>query len=595
MLSTNILTNGSTLRTSPNIPTRIVSLEEAVFAKKKDIYLSILDRKEDEQLRLDVRIWASNRFQFVCRTIKGASKCYDGLRFLCKLQNDYDDRKLDAIMKRKYKLYIGAQVYSKREEYQQYCEDWDIMLGFYGKKGMHMCYQRIKNNRCEAVMRTSTNVGDDVTAKSMGDFIMGQGKPCHQSFLLQFFNGTVNECVDCNQDFNLSQSFFIPAVVDEFSKDVRVKIVGFKEYITTMHWSAAGYGAGYTEKVFGSIVQKSWTMLGVRFHYGHPDFVRGTGIFYETGLSKLDVVSEDIFLGIDSMLNGGLIRYIDYYEVGKARDVCIDTTSAFMSKIAGGARHVCNSRQIQEFMTPLFYNPFKQLSIYQTTIGHYLVAILVVLSCLTLAFMRIAVSIIAFVMANRDDASFKRVYDQADSFFWIQLGVALSVPGLFQALVDTGISGLVSYFVYLKVLVQSVFSAFHLLNTAYYFHTAFNNVPTYLASGRTPGLTHKDIRTVFNNYYKTHFRTCLFLAICLVATFAMRLSWQALLVNGVFIVVWMWSPFLFNRGSFSITVGEHTWKLLTQEDWHFVHSFGVRAIFKKDKSEYDPKLLKRAP
>ncbi|KAL0481097.1 hypothetical protein AKO1_012875 [Acrasis kona] len=573
---------------------RLHRLEEAVFAKKKDIHLSVLDKKEDEELRLGVRLWASNRFQFVCRTIKGASKVFEGMKFLHKLQSGSDDRKADQIARRKVKLYMGAQVYSKREDNQQYCEDIDTMLKMYGNKGMHVAYQRIRNNKCEAVLRTSGNTSDDVTCRSMGDFIMGQGKPCHQAFLLQFFDGTVNECVDCNQDMNLSQSFFLPAVVDNFGKDVRTKIVGFKEYITTMHWSAAGYGAGYTEKVFGSIVQKSWAMLGVRYHYGHPDFVRATGIMFETGCSKLDVVSEDIFLGIDTQLGGGLIQYIDYYEVGKARDVCIDTTSAFMSKIAGGARHVSNSRQVAELMTPLFYNPFRQLSIYQTTIGHYLSALLVLISYVSLSVIRIVLSILSFALQNREQfPSFKRVYDQADSYFWMQMGIALSVPGLFQALVDTGITGLVTYFVYLKFFVQTVFSAFHLLNTAYYFNKSFNNVPTYLASGRTPGLTHKDIRTVFNNYYKTHFRVCLFLIITLIIIFAMRLSWQALLVNGVFIILWMFSPFLFNRGSFSITVGEHTWRILTQEDWHFVHSFGVRAIFKKNKQEVDPKLLKK--
>jgi hypothetical protein len=395
---------------------------------------------------------------------------------------------------------------------------------------------------------------------------------------------------------NASQGFFVPNILEEFSKDRRIKVVGFKEYVTTMDWSAAGYGAGYTEKVFGSILQRSWTSLGVRLHYGHPDFIRGTCVLYETGMSSLDYISEDVFFGMDVVLQGGIITYADYYEVGKARDVCIDTTSAFMSKIAGGARHVGNSRQVQQLMTPLMYNPFKQLSIYQTTIGHYFTAVLVVFSCYMLSIIRIIIAIMSIVMTyyGVQKVSFDYIYAQADSYFWVQLGVALSVPGFFQSLIDTGIAGFVGYIVYLKFLLQTIFSAFHLLNTAYYFHASFTNIPLYLASGRTPGLKHKDVKSIFTRYYKTHFRTCFHLIIMLFIILGLRLSWQAFLVNGVLIAIWMWSPFVFNRGSFSSTVGNKTWKILNNENWKFVHDFGIRRLMRNNNlKQAEEEILKK--
>jgi hypothetical protein len=316
---------------------------------------------------------------------------------------------------------------------------------------------------------------------------------------------------------------------------------------------------------------------------------------YETGMSNLDYISEDVFLGTDVILQGGLITYIDYYEIGKARDVCIDTTSAFMSKIAGGARHVGNSRQIQQLMTPLFYNPFKQQSFFQTTIGHYFVALLVIFSCYTLSIIRIILAIMFIIMKynSTEKSKFDYIYVQADSYFWVQLGVALSVPGFFQSLIDSGIAGLCSYIIYLKFLLQTVFSAFHLLNTAYYFHASFTSVPVYLPSGRTPGLRHRDVKTIFTRYYKTHFRTCFHLVVMLFIILALRLSWQAFLVNGVLIAIWMWSPFIFNRGSFSSTVGMKTWKILNNENWQFVHDFRMYKLLRDNNIKHQEEELKK--
>jgi 1,3-beta-glucan synthase len=97
------------------------------------------------------------------------------------------------------------------------------------------------------------------------------GKPAHQNFLTQFVDGSVIQAIDINQASVLSQSFFIPNVLSEF-QDESVKIVGCPEFIITDAWSATAWCSAFSERTFGTILHRVYSRLGIRLHYGHPDF-----------------------------------------------------------------------------------------------------------------------------------------------------------------------------------------------------------------------------------------------------------------------------------------------------------------------------------
>ena len=61
--------------------------------------------------------------------------------------------------------------------------------------------------------------------------------------------------------------------------------------------------------------------LGARLHYGHPDCFDFGFVLTEGGTSKMSKtinVSEDIFGGINVLLRGGSVSYVDYLQVGAA-------------------------------------------------------------------------------------------------------------------------------------------------------------------------------------------------------------------------------------------------------------------------------------
>ena len=120
----------------------------------------------------------------------------------------------------------------------------------------------------------SNGVFFDYTIELFGPFVdMGLGKPTHQNFLSQFIDGMVIQTIDVNQDNVISQSFFVPNLVAEFDVDKSVKIVGCPEFVFTEDWSSTAWCSAFTEHTFGSLVQRAYSRLGIRLHYGHPDYL----------------------------------------------------------------------------------------------------------------------------------------------------------------------------------------------------------------------------------------------------------------------------------------------------------------------------------
>lgn len=623
---------------------RLIQLESAIVAKADNISKMYLLKERpnhkgefepDDELRMKVRIWVSNRFQYVCRTMKGAAKIRGSLRALLDVQMDAMDEGLDGIdlnkkvevirniVERKVQIIAGAQVYampwSTKEEdlraHRSYVEAVNHLVKLYGSEGLAFCYEKETPHGLKGFIMSAIEGNGQLTGREVRTYghrkntfsSMGQGKPLHQSFLLQFFDGSVVEAVDCNQDLNAAQAMLLPNALAGFDER-SVKLIGFKEYITTINWSSAGLGAGYAEKVYGSIVQRSWTMMAGRLHYGHPDFIRGSSVMYETGMSNMDVVSEDVFLGLNILLEGGQIRYCDHYEIGKARDVCMDTTSAFQTKIAGGAPQVCTSRQVQRIMRIGYFCPLHQLTLFHTITSQYTSALLILVCSYLVSITRIILTCIQLSTSRIwvPSATDVAVFGLADSYLWLQIGVSMSIPGFFQSWIDGGFIEILKFVVYLKFLRQTIFGAFHLLNTATFFGKCFSQVPSYIPSGRTAGLEHKPIGHVIKRYFSTHFRICFHLLVMLIIVFMLTLDWKPALFNGVIIAIWFFSPFLFNHGSLSTNVGKKTWVKLSSENWRFVHNFGAyhlipsvpsncieRVVFKERERSQTVRLLKK--
>lgn len=382
-----------------------------------------------------IRLWASNRFQPVSRTIDGLVKIPRALRVLLKVQTfhkNYSEQELDDIIDEKFNIICGAQIMDKStwresEDYQQYVDDFLLLLRKYGQ-WMKLCYQKkVSGGKWVGVLlrknRVTNVIEEEYQVNIFGKFdVMGQGKPAHQSFMTQFLDGSIVEAIDCNQAGILAYFTFTPNILHEFVLNSVLKIVGFPEYIFTEEWSLAGYSAAFTERVFGTMIQRSWALMGMRMHYGHPDFICAKWVMFTMGMryacfffvsnlqlfhnSKLSYVSEDVFSGFDTILNGGQIGFVEYFIVGKARDVCLFSTSKFNRKISGGAAQTACSQYLHEVMTSWHFTICEKLTCFYTTTAHYINTVIIIGATFILFFIRVVILIMRiFQMDAMDDSS----------------------------------------------------------------------------------------------------------------------------------------------------------------------------------------------
>jgi len=554
-----------------------------------------------------IQSWASQRFQPVSRTVKGFMRIPKAISILLRLQNpELSDEQVRKIVRQKFSYIVGAQLYDESmwkaatgydklsdesarkenlQEHLEYVQGLDYLCKTIGDSMLKVAFMKREVTQSGEEKFTSVlRVYDGESPRNLyevtayGDFSkVGQGKPTNQGHMLQFFDGSFCQAVDCNMDAALSQCFFIPNVLKEFDKDKKVKIVGFPEDVITKDWSYAGYAAAFTERVFGSIIQRVWNMMNLRFHYGHPDFLRGMFVMFTTSLSKLSYISEDVFNGFDMMLNGGKSIHVEYLEVGKARDVCMISTTKFNRKTAGGAAQIACSRYPYAILTSRHFTLLDKLMFCYSVISHYSNTLLTILAAFVLYSTRVGILIAVLITVKYTNVTstldlFSTVELisgnlslATDSLFLFQMGMALSIPGILQNILDRGLlRGIYEYLMSLVFLLM--YSMFQLMNTCFYFHYGMNQSAKYIASGRVTGLQHTSITEIFRTFKDTHFYPSGIMLILQIIGISTGGSPLFLLFHSVLIFIWVFSPFLFNEGSIPMSTPKMTWQKLYAED-----------------------------
>jgi hypothetical protein len=541
-----------------------------------------------QHLKSMIQSWASQRFQPVSRTIKGFMKVPKALSILLKLQNpELNDEQVRKIVRQKFTYMIGAQLYdetvwkaatgydrlptdsAKREneqEFREFIDGLNYLSKTVGDNMLKIAYvkqvkvKKENSDEYEKKYRGVLTIHEDgvpvnvYDVDAFGDFSqVGQGKPTNQGFTAQFFDASYIQAVDCNMDSTLTQSFIVPNVLKEFDLDKKVKIVGCPEYIFTSSWSQFGYAAAFTERVFGSMIQRVWSMIGLRMHYGHPDFLRGLFVMFTTGMSKLSYISEDVFLGFDTILNKGKSIQVDYFEVGKARDVDAVTTTKFNRKIAMGAAQLACSRYPTYLLSSPHLTFFDKLLFTYSVVSHYSNTLFTILAIFTLYTTRLIIMILITIILRYFKVDKKDpMYQQldyvsgnislvADSMYLFQMGMALAIPGIFYMVLEKGlVKGLKTYVE--KLVVLLIYSMFQLMNIGISFHQGMRESAKYLASGRGTGLQHRTAREVYSIFKETHFYPAgLMLALVAVGIITGGSPYY-LVFHGVLIMIWVLSP-----------------------------------------------------
>lgn len=207
---------------------------------------------------------------------------------------------------------------------------------------------------------------------------MTQGKAGNQLNAMRFSRGFALQAMDANMGSFIGEAFKVSTVLKYFhplknARDrVTARMIGFREHIFTVSHGICGDINAVAEWSFGTIIQRVQAWLGVRMHYGHPDFVDLFWARSRGGMSKASPhinLSEDIFAGLNVKNRSERSEHVDILEYEKGREVSFNAASTFLYKISAGNVGVWRSKDLTEVTAVM--TTVDQMSFYFATVGYF--------------------------------------------------------------------------------------------------------------------------------------------------------------------------------------------------------------------------------
>ncbi|KEY64754.1 hypothetical protein S7711_05404 [Stachybotrys chartarum IBT 7711] len=368
---------------------------------------------------LRTRIWASLRFQTLYRTISGFMNYSRAIKLLYRVENpevvqmfggnsDKLERELERMARRKFKLVVSMQRYSKFKKEEM--ENAEFLLRAY--PDLQIAYLDEEPPLAEgeeprlysALIDGHSEIMENGMRKPKfriqlsGNPILGDGKSDNQNHSLIFYRGEYIQLIDANQDNYLEECLKIRNVLAEFEEmkienaspytpgvktesEAPVAILGAREYIFSENIGILGDVAAGKEQTFGTLFARTLAQIGGKLHYGHPDFLNGIFMTTRGGVSKAQKglhLNEDIFAGMNAVLRGGRIKHCEYYQCGKGRDLGFGSILNFTTKIGTGMGEQMLSREYYYLGTQLPLDRF--LSFYYAHAGFHVNNMFIMLS-----------------------------------------------------------------------------------------------------------------------------------------------------------------------------------------------------------------------
>ncbi|KAJ3105499.1 1,3-beta-D-glucan synthase [Phlyctochytrium bullatum] len=321
-----------------------------------------------KELVLKARIWASRRSQSLFRTVSGHHKYHEALSLLYALENadelarfspENRQREINRVVSEKFRIVVSMQRYAEFTEQEK--DDSRIMLSMY--PGVNIVYpQRVKGE--DGIERVFSHLIDGycdldehgefvprISVELPGWPILGDGKGCNQNHGVFFCRGEFMEAIDANQDHYLEECLKVRSLLAEFNSDPKespVGLVGLREHIFSHGIGAVADMSATTETTLVSLNQPILNKLGARMHYGHPDFWNLCYAIPRGGVSKAQRglhLNEDIYAGMMVFMRGGVNKHAEYMQVGKGKDLGINSVMGYFSKLAMGMSEQILSRE----------------------------------------------------------------------------------------------------------------------------------------------------------------------------------------------------------------------------------------------------------
>ncbi|KAJ3205728.1 1,3-beta-D-glucan synthase [Dinochytrium kinnereticum] len=328
-----------------------------------------------KELILKTRIWASRRSQSLFRTVSGQHKYHDALALLYELENadelakytpENRQREIHRVVAEKFRLVVSMQRFAEFTEQER--EDAMIMLQMF--PGVNVVYpQRVPTPTGEKVfshlidgycdLDENGNYIPRISVELPGWPILGDGKGCNQNHGVFYTRGEFMEAIDANQDHYFEECLKVRSLLAEFNTDPKeppVGLVGLREHIFSHGIGAVADMSATTETTLVSLNQPILNKLGARLHYGHPDFWNLCYALPRGGVSKAQRglhLNEDIYAGMMVFMRGGVNKHAEYMQVGKGKDLGINSVMGYFSKLAMGMSEQILSREQYRIGTAL--------------------------------------------------------------------------------------------------------------------------------------------------------------------------------------------------------------------------------------------------
>ncbi|KAM0939118.1 putative 1,3-beta-glucan synthase [Dioscorea sansibarensis] len=553
----------------------------------------------NEENVLQLRHWASQRGQTLCRTVRGLMYYRRALKLQAFLDMASEREILEGYKavtdpteeEKKSQRSLSAQleaVADMKFTYVATCQNYgnqkqlgdrratDILNLMVNYPALRVAYideveerdgGKVNKVYYSVLVKAMENHDQEIyRIRLPGSAKIGEGKPENQNHAIIFTRGEALQTIDMNQDNYMEEALKMRNLLEEFNEDHGVRqptILGVREHIFTGSVSSLAWFMSNQETSFVTIGQRVLARpLKVRFHYGHPDvFDR---IFHITrgGISKASRginLSEDIFAGFNSTLRRGNITHHEYIQVGKGRDVGLNQISLFEAKVACGNGEQILSRDI--YRLGHRFDFFRMMSCYFTTVGFYVSSMAVVIILYAFLYGRLYLSLSGLekaIIYQAKKRGNKALEAAMASQSMVQLGILMALPMVMEIGLERGFRSALGDFIIMQLQLCAVFFTFSLGTKSHYFgRTVLHGGAKYRATGRGFVVRHEKFAENYRMYSRSHFVKGLELMILLIVyqiygDVATDLTSYMLLTSSMWFLVvsWLFAPFLFNPSGF---------------------------------------------
>jgi hypothetical protein len=526
---------------------RLHAEEWVESAESQDLYHSFMKNRLSEDLVTEIRFWAAMRMQSVAKTVIGALQYGRALASLPKVREYYRQFPEKRVAEDHVEVILAHQTYGHEEGSTKNDEAVQLLLEKYADDALYLVFDLKKGTSADlwcmaenflkekggygggAFTQASVKCKWDKASRRLrvlevlprrfplrlgqGDY-KTQGKACNQLNGLRFATGHFVQALDCNMGTFIGEGFKVPYVLRMFmplDKEDRAaprcRYLGFREYIYTGREGTVGKCHAAAEWTFGTINQRFLSGLGIRMHYGHPDFLDGFWARNRGGMSKSSPVvnlSEDIFAGYNVRMREEASPHIDALEFEKGREATFNAASNFFSKISGGSISVIRSRDNHLLCERI--GLLQSLSFYFASVSFYVSNLLVDVSIYLYVFL-----FILFNLAGLGPGELSALGSTFSTEWIVAMGLVTLVPQLCEMVLEFGAVHALRE-VFGGLLAATFFFIFQNKNIASSMKEgAMTGIARYFFTGRPPANQHQTWKDIYTSYWKSHYQPAMLL------------------------------------------------------------------------------------